>query len=70
MSLHKMYPKVVKLFQPHILPDTQGAEIVLASIPLPVYPGTDMGWHCSWHRRLPHSSTHEHHGVSSAGLRL
>lgn len=47
MSLHKMYPKVVKLFQSHILPDTQGPEIVLASIPLPVYPGTDMRWHCS-----------------------
>lgn len=47
MSRHKMYPKVVKLCQPHILPDTQAPEIVLASIPLPIYPGTGVGWRCS-----------------------
>lgn len=41
-----MYPKVVKLCQPHVVPDTQAPEIVLVSIPFRFYPGTDTGWHC------------------------
>lgn len=53
MSLHKMCLKVGKLCQPHILPDTQAPEIVLISIPLLFFPGTNVGWHYSQHWRLP-----------------
>lgn len=43
MSLPKTYSTVVELCQPHILPDTQAPETVLAPILFPIYPGTDVG---------------------------